>query len=71
MVRTALFALVLALGGADSLGGAVNFVTIWAADGVDVRSIWDPWGSEGTSTTGGSGGSGAETEAGNIWDPFG
>jgi hypothetical protein len=71
MVRTALFALLLALGGTQSFGSFGNIVTIWATDEVDVGSIWDPWGGAGASSTVGPDGSGADIDAGNIWDPFG
>jgi hypothetical protein len=71
MIRTALFALLLALGGSHSFGGAVNVISIWAADEVDAGNIWDPFGGGGASQTSGAVGSGAESDAGAIWDPFG
>jgi len=71
MFRTALFALLLALGGAHLTGGAVNVISIWAADEMDDGAIWDPFGGAGVNQTDGTNGSDAETDAGNHWDPFG
>ena len=61
MVRTALLALALALGGGPShLGSFVDLVSaLWAADQVDAGGRFDPDGATATS------------DAGNRFDPNG
>jgi hypothetical protein len=64
MVRIALLALVVAVGGgAPSLGGFLEMVT-------SAGAIWDPFGHEGLNSSAPTGGD-TEDDAGNIWDPFG
>lgn len=76
MVRTALLALVLALGGgAPYLGSLLDPVpTLWKADEVDAGNHADPNGAAATTDAGNSydpNGAAATTDAGGSYDPNG